>query len=83
MISGCAAVGILMTLSPKRAIDAAGGSLPGRELSIGLRDGDGSTAGWPAAGSPTRSPAGASIPVPQTILDFPYHRQWEYILFII
>ena len=35
-----------MTLSPKRAIDAAGGSLPGRELSIGLRDGDGSAAGW-------------------------------------
>ena len=40
-ISGCAAVGILMTLSPKRGNDAAGGSLPRRELPTGLRDGDG------------------------------------------
>ena len=35
MISGCAAVGILVTLSPKRAIASAGGSLPRRELSTG------------------------------------------------
>ena len=43
---GCAANGILMTLSPKRGNDAAGGSLPRRELPTGLRDGDGSAAGW-------------------------------------
>ena len=42
---GFAAVGILMTLSQKRAIDSAGGSLPRRELSTGLRDGDGVAAG--------------------------------------
>ena len=35
-----------MTLSPKRGNDAAGGSLPRRELPTGLRDGDGSAAGW-------------------------------------
>jgi hypothetical protein len=34
-----------MTLSPKRGNDAAGGSLPRRELSTGLRDGDGNAAG--------------------------------------
>ena len=45
MISGCAAVGILMTLSPKRTIDSAVGSLPRRELPTGLRDGDGGAAG--------------------------------------
>ena len=45
MISGCAAVGILVTPSPKRAIASAGGSLPRRELSTGLRDGDGVAAG--------------------------------------
>ena len=47
---GCAANEILMTLSPKRGNDAAGGSLPRRELSrrelsTGLRDGDESAAG--------------------------------------
>jgi len=31
-VSGSAAVGILMTLHPKRAIDTAGGSFPRREL---------------------------------------------------
>ena len=45
LYSGSAAVGILKTLSPKRAIDSAGGSLPRRELSTGLRDGDGCAAG--------------------------------------
>ena len=43
--SGFAAVGILMTLTLKRANDSTGGSLPRRELSTGLRDGDGSAAG--------------------------------------
>ena len=39
--SGSAAIGILKTLHPKRAIDSAAGSLPRRELPTGLRDGDG------------------------------------------
>ena len=30
-----------------------------------------------------RSPAGSSIPASQMTFDFPYHRQWECILFII
>jgi hypothetical protein len=40
-ISGEAAVGILTTLHNKRAIASTVGSLPRRELSTGLRDGDG------------------------------------------
>jgi len=39
--SGSAADGILKTLSLKRVIDTAVGSLPRRELPTGLRDGDG------------------------------------------
>ena len=41
MIRGSAAVGNLMTLHKKRAIDTAGGSFLGKELPTGLRDGDG------------------------------------------
>ena len=41
-VSGGTAVGILMTLHNKRAIASAVGSLLRRELSTGLRDGDGS-----------------------------------------
>ena len=61
---GCAANGILMTLSRKRGNDAAGGSLPKRELSTGLRDGDGIAAGWlprPRSRSRPRSQQGGCI----------------------
>ena len=44
--SGFAAIGILMTLPLKREDDSTGGSLLRRELPTGLRDGDGSAAGW-------------------------------------
>ena len=47
-ICGSAAIGILMTLSPKRENDSAAGSLLRRELPTGLRDGDGSAAGGSA-----------------------------------
>jgi hypothetical protein len=39
--SGCAADGILKTLTLKHEIASAAGSLPRRELPTGLRDGDG------------------------------------------
>ncbi len=42
---GEAAAGTLMTLSLKQENDTAEGSLPRRELSTGLRDGDASAAG--------------------------------------
>jgi hypothetical protein len=61
---GCAANGILMTLSRKRGNDAAGGSLPKRELSTGLRDGDGIAAGWlprPRSRSRPRSQQGGAF----------------------
>jgi hypothetical protein len=45
MSCGFAAIGILMTLLPHRAIDSTAGSLPRRELPTGLRDGDGCTEG--------------------------------------
>lgn len=40
-ISGSAAIGILMALHKKGIIASTGVSLPRRELSAGLRDGDG------------------------------------------
>ena len=43
---GFAAMGILMPVTLKREDDATGGSLLRRELPTGLRDGDGSAAGW-------------------------------------
>ena len=59
---GCAANGFLMTLSRKRGNDAAGGSLPKRELSTGLRDGDESAAGWlPRPQSRPRSQQGGAF----------------------
>ena len=59
---GCAANGILMTLSRKRGNDAAGGSLLRRELPTGLRDGDGSAAGWlPRPQSRPRSQQGGAF----------------------
>ena len=45
MIRGFVAIGILMTLSPKRAIASTAGSLLRRELPTGLRDGNGDAAG--------------------------------------
>ena len=45
MSRGFAAIGILMTLLPHRAIDSTVGSLLRRELPTGLRDGDGCAAG--------------------------------------
>jgi hypothetical protein len=53
-ISGCAAVGILMTLSQKREIDSAAGSLLRRELPTGLRDGGGIFASETSGGQAIR-----------------------------
>ena len=44
--NGFAAMGTLMTVTLKREDDSTGDSLLRRELPTGLRDGDGSAAGW-------------------------------------
>ena len=51
---GFAAVGILMTLSQKREIDSAAGSLLRRELPTGLRDGGGIFASETSGGQAIR-----------------------------